>query len=226
MIMSDTKRTDAELERVNAGVPAALVARLEAYVTRRFSDLFEHGNADNTPSGPSIFTLEDVQRALGPADWPASDQRLQLRYLRVLTLLSRRQEKRAATELIGSDHVNTLIQKILPIIQQPLMEIYAAGDLGTVRSQCLGHAMPATRRRPLTDGRTHQEVCDRHTTPSAASCKFLSVPPPSLPPHQLMEKTLELLRSVVEIGDDTHATHERKLARYRSAVAELEQARG
>ena len=135
---------------MNAGVPAALVARLEAYVTRRFSDLFEHGNADNTPSGPSIFTLEDVQRALGPADWPASDQRLQLRYLRVLTLLSRRQEKRAATELIGSDHVNTLIQKILPIIQQPLMEIYAAGDLGTVRSQCLGHAMPATRRRSLS----------------------------------------------------------------------------
>ena len=81
---------------------------------------------------PVIFNLEDVQAALGPDAWPADDMRLQLRYLRVMSLQARRLEKRGAAEFIGSPRVTSLLQHFLPIVQQPLMEIYSAGDLGGV----------------------------------------------------------------------------------------------
>lgn len=78
------------------------------------------------------ITLDDVAKALSPAEWEGADMRRRIQYLRIISLQARLQEKRDAADLVGSPRVNNILQHILPVLQQPLMEIYSAGDLGTV----------------------------------------------------------------------------------------------
>jgi len=110
------------------------------------------------------ITLDDVTKALSPAEWDAADMRRRIQYLRIMSLQARLQEKRDAADLVGSPRVNNILQHILPVLQQPLMEIYSAGDLGAVGGRAptvgchravahwLARWQPHARSHPL---RTH-----------------------------------------------------------------------